>query len=209
MFALETNYQESYFTHFPLATTFYRIRNHASQICLLLHTRLPLCTLSITHQSILPHHKNYCLSTWTQFGAPRTIDWLNYGFPASGILWRLINDETKQHFYFMISVHAHQLNVIAFWCVAFVCAAAVMLNNVSRPPFIFASKLIIRHFRSVVICCLNNETVQKGVEANTRGAALKSKILLLAPSEPEGTIDLITKRKWNGSCIAFREKGGC
>lgn len=163
---------------------FSRVRNHASQICLLIH----ICCLSFPKSfSILLRHRIIIWAREYNFVRPRQIDWLNYGFSCQ-LKWHLIKKKSEPNWIrFIISLFlacAHQLNVIAFWCVAFVCAA--MLNNVSRPSF--ASKLIIRHFQSVVIWARRwiiqqAQTVQKGVvkKSNMHGAALKSKIPILAP----------------------------
>lgn len=141
--------REPYFSRFffcslSLVLLLFRVRNHASQICLLIHIGCRLFSRSppksIFSVLFLLHQKNIVWAREYNFVRPRKIDWLNYGFSCQP-KWRLINRKIYKSFFIRFYVYnlvfhcaapayAHQLNVIAFWCVAFVCF--VMLNNVSR-----------------------------------------------------------------------------
>lgn len=129
---------------------FFWVRNHASQICLLIH----IFPKTIFRSS---SPRNYCLSTWIQFGSPpqnRLIElWIL--LPLQSDVWLTKKKIHSLLFFNSISIRLvliRRMSSPLFWCVAFVCFGLCWI--MCRDPlsfYYFASKLIMSHLESVVI----------------------------------------------------------
>jgi hypothetical protein len=113
----------------------FRVRNHASQICLLIHIYI-CCRCLILQIYVAPHSlffPNKLLFEHVntiRFAPRRRIDWLNYGFSCQ-LKWRSLNETIKIHsflwfwdciFYYYYSCASSSIESHCFFDVLLSCA---------------------------------------------------------------------------------------